>query len=373
MADQTQSRTAPIILRAVRIWSGLYLLAFVASHLTNLSFGLISIEAMDAARPYVTGIWTGAITGTILMAALLAHFILGLWALYVRPTLRTNAQDIVQLVTGLLVVPLLATHAIGISMAANSGLHFGYMDTIRLFWLFSPGIGLLQVTLIAVVWVHGCAGLFTWLRSKENAGRILRWLYVAAVAVPILALLGYAEAGREMLQANATGGEIAQMPPIPEDVTVPFALIKQVTNWVIYGSALLAIFTLVARQIRVTLQPSQKVALIRDDSDEMASNSTITLLDGFRQNDQPHASLCEGRGRCGTCAVRIIHTEFPLSKPSELEQRTLTRVKAPPGARLACQVKAAGGKVTVAALYPADYTFEDSRPTAKSTPEEAPA
>jgi len=351
------------VLRALRIWSGLYLLVFVASHLINLSFGLVSIAAMDAVRPIVTGIWTGAITGTILIAALLTHFVLGLWAIYVRPTLRTNAQDAVQLLTGLFVVPLLATHAIGISMAGNAGMHFGYVDTIRLFWLQVPGLGLLQVTLIAVVWVHGCAGLFTWLRAKDNAHRILRWLYVAAVAVPILALLGYAEAGREMLTAGFRGAPIAKNPPIPEGVTVPFAFIKQVTSWVIYGSAVLAGLTLVARWIRMSLQPVQKVVLLRDDSEDMASNSTLTLLDGFRLNDQPHASLCEGRGRCGTCAVRVLNTEYPLPKPSELEQRTLLRVNAPPGARLACQVKAAGGRVAVQAIYPTDYTFEDERPT----------
>lgn len=365
--------TPAIILRAVRICSGLFLLAFVTSHLTNLSFGLISIDAMDAARPYLSGFWTGPITGTLLFASLLSHFFLGLWAIYVRPTLRTNTQDIVQLLTGVLVVPLLATHAIGIAMAANAGLNLGYADAIRLFWLGAPTIGLLQVVMLSVVWVHGCAGLFTWLRSKENAGRLLYWLYLFAVIVPVVALLGYAEAGREMLIAGQNGGDLAQNPAMPENVTVPFAQIRQITNYVIIGSSVLAALTLAARLIRVTLQQTQKVVLVRDGGPQMLSTSALSMLDGFQRNDQLHANLCAGRGRCGTCAVQVINSDFPLPSPSEMEQRTLYRVGAPEGARLACQLKPAGGKVEVLAIYPADYTFEDARPTDAPSASEAPA
>lgn len=370
MIRKRTTMTPALALRAVRIWSGLFLLAFVTSHLINLSFGLISIEAMDAARPYLSGVWTGQITGAVLLASLVSHFFLGLWALYVRPTLRTNTQDIVQLLTGALVVPMLATHAVGISMAANAGLHLGYADAIRIFWLQVPAIGLMQVVMLSVVWVHGCAGLFNWLRAKENAVRLLYWLYSFAVIVPVIALLGYAEAGREMLAAGHVGAPLAQTPPLPENITVPFALIKQMTNAVIIGSVVLTGLTLIARLVRVTLQTTQQVVLVRDGSPEMVSTSALSILDGFRRNDQLHANLCAGRGRCGTCAVRIVKTDFPLPSPSELEQQTLHKVGAPEGARLACQLKPAGGTVEVVALYPADYTFEDERPSqALSAPE----
>lgn len=372
MTNPNTTLTPAIVLRAVRIWSGLFLLAFVTSHLTNLSFGLISIAAMDSARAYLSGVWTGPVTGSLLLASFVTHFLLGLWALYVRPTLRTNTQDIVQLLTGVLVVPLLATHAVGISMAANAGLILGYADVIRIFWLQSPTIGLMQVVMLSVVWVHGCAGLFTWLRSKEQAGQLLNWLYFLAVIVPIVALLGYAEAGREMLIAGQQGASLAQNPALPEDVTVPFALIKQVTNSVIIGSIILAGLTLVARLIRLSTQTTHQVVLVRDGSPGMISNSALSMLDGFELNDEPHASLCAGRGRCGTCAVRIVKSEFPLPSPSELELRTLYRVGAPAGSRLACQVKPAGGRVEVLAIYPADYTFEDARPSDAPSTSEVP-
>lgn len=373
MTREKTTMPLAIVVRALRIWSGLFLLAFVTSHLTNLSLGLVSIEAMDRARPYLSGVWTGQVIGTVLLASLVCHFLLGLWAIYVRPTLRTNTQDIVQLMTGVLVMPLLATHAIGISMAANAGLEFGYVGTIRLFWLGAPTIGLLQVIMLSVVWVHGCAGLFTWLRSKESASRLLHWLYLLAVIIPVVALLGYAEAGREMLAAGHNGAVIAQSPAIPENVVVPFAQIKQITNIVIIGSLILAALTFAARLVRLTLQTTQDVFLVRDGGPQMTSSSALSILDGFELNDVLHANLCTGRGRCGTCAVRIIKSEFPLPSPSELELRTLYRIGAPSGARLACQVKPDGGRVEVLAVYPADYTFEDARPLDEPSASEAPA
>ena len=106
--ERSQQRNSGLIIRAVRIWSGLILLIFVTSHLLNLSLGLISIEAMDAARPYLSGIWASPVLGPVLLASLICHFALGLWTIYRRPILRTGTQDLVQLFAGVMVVPLLA-------------------------------------------------------------------------------------------------------------------------------------------------------------------------------------------------------------------------------------------------------------------------
>ena len=373
MTAPAAKRTPALVMRTLRIWSGLFLLIFVTGHLTNLSLGLISISAMDAARPYLSGFLTGPITGPILTLALLCHFLLGLWAIYVRPTLRTNTQDIVQLMTGVLVVPLLATHAIGVSMMARAGVDLGYADAIRMFWLLNPTLGLMQIVMLSVVWVHGCAGLFTWLRSKENAGNVLTWLYFLAVLVPVLALLGYAEAGREMLISQRDGTSLSVVPALPPGIDPPFAQIMSTINTVILGSLLLAALTFLARFIKLWSQETQPVALIRNGGNEMASSSGLSVLDGFHKNNQPHANLCAGRGRCGTCTVRVLRSDFPLPDPSELEQRTLYRTGAPRGARLACQLKPEGGSIEVEALYPADYTFEDARPTDSPNTSEATA
>jgi len=357
--ERSQERNSGLIVRAVRIWSGLVLLVFVTSHLLNLSLGLISIEAMDAARPYLSGIWGSPVLGPVLLASLISHFALGLWTIYRRPTFRTGIQDLVQLFAGVMVVPLLATHALGVAAMKINELPFGYASAIQYFWLDQPTLGLLQVVMLSVVWIHGCAGLFIWLRSKESMRNVLGWIYPLAVAVPLLALFGYAEAGRSILiQAQSTPVPAPQS-PMPTELRLPFETAAIITKQIIWGSLGLAVLTFAARALRIKLQPNQVVSLRRGDAGPMATTSNLSVLDSFKENDQPHAGLCAGRGRCGTCAVRIVLSEFPLPEPTTLEQKTLRRIGADQDVRLACQLVPSGGLLEVDPIYPADYSFKD--------------
>ncbi|MBW4708963.1 (2Fe-2S)-binding protein [Roseobacter sp. YSTF-M11] len=368
--DRSLASVAGLALRTTRIVSGLFLLFFVTSHLLNLSLGVISIEAMDAARPYLSTIWSRQPLASLLLLSLLVHFLLGLWAIYRRPTLRTNAQDVVQLLSGVAVIPLLAVHAVGVATLKIDGIPFGYAQAIKFFWLGAPQIGLLQVIMLSVVWVHGCAGLFTWLRAKEGMRNALAWIYPLAVAVPVIALMGYAEAGRGVLiaaqappvetpQYAAPAEKPAEAPSTPAKERIPYEVVKQITNQVIWWSLGLAALTFMARAIRLALQTSQKVILTRGSAPPLHTTSGLSLLDSFRAHQHPHASLCEGRGRCGTCAVRITLSEFPLPAPTALEAKTLLRIGADDTVRLACQLVPSGGAVTVEPLHPADYSFKD--------------
>lgn len=363
---RTEAQRSALMMRMSRILSGLFLLAFVTSHLLNLSLGVISIEAMDNARPVLTGIWSNPVVGPILLLALIVHFILGLWSIYRRPTLQTNLQDSVQIVTGLLVIPLMATHVVGAASLGINGVNFNYAVATKFFWLDQPQIGLLQVILLSIVWIHGCAGLFTWLRSREDMRSILGWLYPVAVAVPVMALMGYAEAGRGVLidaqEARTSAPSYSENAPLTATRTppiIPYKVVKEVTNQIIWWSLGLAALTLAAREVRVRLHPFEHVQLKRGDCAPIATTSKLTVFDSFRIGNQPHAGLCEGRGRCGTCAVRILASEFPLPQPTALEIKTLSRIGADEDTRLACQLTPSGGSLEVEPLYPADYSFKD--------------
>lgn len=383
-------RSIALIIRATRIWTGLYLLGFVTCHLINLSFGLVSISAMDAARPVLTEPWVGPVAGPIMTVVLLLHFLLGLYAIYQRPTLRTNTQDLVQLFSGVLVMPLLATHLIGVRMSHDFGFEINYAVLNHLFWVVDPRIGLIQVLTLTIVWIHGMAGLFVWMRSSDRMRHVLPWLYPMAVAIPVVALLGYAEAGYTVLEQARIAAEqvvdpVDAMDPVdgvdgatePEaefeteaatdaapaspaiDAIDPVARIKATTNRVIWISIGLAGLALLAREIRVTVHRTRSVALVRGQLGAVSSTSQLTILDGLRHNHVAHAQLCAGRGRCGTCAVRVISSEFPLPEMTPLEVRTLKSVDAPDGARLACQCTPTGGRVVFEPLYPADFSFAD--------------
>jgi len=357
--ERSQQRNSGLIIRAVRIWSGLILLVFVTSHLLNLSLGLISIEAMDAARPYLSGIWASPVLGPLLLASLVSHFVLGLWTIYRRPTLRTGTQDLLQLFAGVMVVPLLATHAVGVAAMKINEFPFGYEAAIQFFWLGQPALGLLQVVMLSVVWVHGCAGLFIWLRSKESMRNMLGWIYPLAVAVPLLALFGFAEAGRSVLMEAQTAQAPAPQSPMPAEMKVPFETVKSITKQIIWWSIGLALLTFALRGLRIKLEPNQSVSLRRGDAAPIATTSKLSVLDSFKENDQPHAGLCAGRGRCGTCAVRVVLSEFPLPEPTALETKTLRRIGAGQDTRLACQLMPVGGLLELEPIFPADYSFKD--------------
>lgn len=354
------------LLRSLRIVTGLYLLGYVTSHLINLSLGLISIEAMDAARPYLTGIWSNEVTGLILLTVLLVHYGIGLWSVYDRPRIGGTVQDMVQAISGLTILPLLSIHAVGVVMLQGVGVDVDYNLILRIFWLSNPGYGLIQVLLLSVAWVHGAAGLFMWLRAKHSMARVLPWLYPLGVAIPVLALLGYTAAGRVVL-VSGIGPQIVQSEIAPGAVVpdVPYALIMQVQSWVMWGSIILGLLVLIARVLRRWLSKPTVIRLTTKNVGSFHGRTGQTLLDALRTQGQPHANLCSGRGRCGTCAVRLLGADTELPAASTLEQATLDRIDKGPDVRLACQLPLiSGGALQVERVFAPDFSFDahDSDP-----------
>ena len=405
-------------MRSLRAVTGLYLLAYVTLHLINLSIGLISLEAMDAARPYLSGIWSGPGFWYVLMLALLVHYVLGLWSLYCRPSLTGTSQDVVQALSGLIIIPLLATHALGVGGLKSANVEVTYEMVNRAFWLSNPGVGLTQVLLISVVWVHGCAGLFMGLRARQGAVNILPWLYPLAVAVPVLALLGYTQAGRLALteglspvieqtpsaygsapgadayssapEANAYGSapetnaygsapEASAYGSAPEanaygsaPEAVSFRDIARKTNWTIWISLGLGALVLGARALRKWITNPAPVTIVTEGVGQITGQTGQTLLDAFRSQNQPHANLCSGRGRCGTCAVRILGGSHEPPPATPLEQATLDRLDYGADVRLACQLPLhESGYLEIARVLPPDYTFD--LPPVKRPPQKASA
>lgn len=95
------------LVRRIRLVMGLVLLAFVVSHLANLSLGLVSLESMAAARPIFMYVWHTPIGLFALYGSLLGHMLLGLVALYTQRILRMSPFNAIQLIMALLLPPLL--------------------------------------------------------------------------------------------------------------------------------------------------------------------------------------------------------------------------------------------------------------------------
>ena len=182
----------------LRLASGLVLLAFLASHMANHALGLISWQAMEAGRDVFLAVWRNPVGTTLLLGGLVVHFVLVFYSLYRRRTLRGLPRaEIVQLLAGLAIPPLVVLHVI-----ANRVLHerFGINDSyawvLLSLWQWDPIEGVKQSITLVVAWVHGAIGMHHWLRLKPWYPAVVPYLYTAALLLPVLALLGFAAGGR---------------------------------------------------------------------------------------------------------------------------------------------------------------------------------
>ena len=192
----------PVRLREVRLASGLILGAFLLTHFGNHALGLVSVEAMEAGRRSFNLLWRHPVGTILLYGSLLLHFLLALQALYRRRTLRMPVREAMQLALGLSLPFLLVAHVTGTRIEfALTGHDSGYPEVVRNLWILSPGSGARQAATLLIAWLHGCLGIAFWLRPKPWFPRYGLLLYTGALVVPLLALLGFAEAGQEIAAA----------------------------------------------------------------------------------------------------------------------------------------------------------------------------
>jgi adenylate cyclase len=398
--------------RRLRIATGLVLFVYVAFHLVNVSLGLYSIGLMEAARPWFQGFWTSIPGVALLSLAFLTHAVLGLHALFWRNTFRMTRLDAIQLLTSLCIIPLLVPHIVGTAIAADL---FDYDPTFRsllgLFWIDVPSEGLRQVFTLVFVWVHGVIGLFTWMRVQRWWTRVSAVLYPLAVVIPVLALLGFVHAGKELTapaaaaavengaavtpadadgqdRPQATGSEptttgepapaAAPNPPLTgEALQQAVATLDRIKWRAIWIFVALVGLTLFARAVRLRRDRTRlRIAWV--NGPEFTVDAGPSVLQIAQMQHIPHAHLCRGRGRCGTCRVRIVESEFPLPPRNDVERQTLGRIGGGEDVRLACQLVPDGGWLRVERLVTPDLRPADlremRRPTAApAAPEPEPA
>ena len=354
------------------ISTGLVMFVFITMHLLNLSLGLISVEVMEAWRGTLSGVWSFLPLKVLLQLSLLLHFALALASLYLRNTLKVPAYDTVQMIAGVMIIPLLGQHVFGIMAVGELGLEPTYPLVLGQFWVNSPAQGLVQIIMLVVAWIHGAIGVYTWLQSRDGSPRVMPFFYPFVVALPIMAMLGYVEAGRQIIPV-AEGGEgfvLADDPnaagPSVDPSQIP-AIIQQAQDrsaFAARASLGLVALVLLARWLRLRGRDQGRVQVTYAGSRpaRFEAETGLTLLEMARANDVPHASVCRGRGRCGTCRVRVLSGADTIAPPGEAEARVLAYWNAAPDERLACQVKPDSGAVLVERVIQPDYSnLDDAR------------
>ena len=327
--------------RRARIASGVVLFVFVATHLINHALGLISLAAMEAGRWAFLALWRNPVGTTLLAGAILVHVALAAWSIYLRRQFRMPFWEGLQIALGLTIPLLLVDHLVGTRVASEQyGFEDSYTAMVLLFWVLKPQLAAWQSILLLVAWVHGCMGIHYWLRMQPWYARIRMVLYTVVVLLPVLALLGFSQAGRFVATLAADPIWIREtfVDARAPDMMANAAL-RHVGDMIKLALAALLAVTLAARAARQVIERGSLVRITYPGARVVSVPMGFSILEASRQERIPHASVCGGRGRCSTCRVRVLSGSGPLPPPGPVEARVLNRLNASPDVRLACQLR----------------------------------
>ena len=330
-----------MMIRRIRLVSGLVLLSYLTTHFINHSLGLVSLDAMEAGRNWFVAFWRHPVPTAALYGSLSMHLSLAFYSLYRRQHLRMPLWEALQLVLGLTIPLLLAAHLVGTRVAHEwFNVRDSYTLIVLALWLTAEN-SFRQILLLIVAWTHGCIGFHFWLRLRSWYPRIVPVFFALALLLPTLALLGYVQAGREI------SDRIARRPDWLDRVLVAAnaprghdrELLRLVQDRLLLGFAATLGLVLLLRAARYARERRNRIRITYPGGVEVAVPRGMTVLEASRFARIPHASVCGGRGRCSTCRVRILRPleSLPPAKPDEV--RVLERVGAPPNVRLACQLR----------------------------------
>lgn len=346
--------------RQLRLYSGLVLAVYVTLHLVNHTLGIFSIEAMDALRSKIVPIWHHPVGTVALYGALTVHFVLALYSVYRRETFRMSTREAIQLSLGLLVIPMLLAHVVG-TRVAQSLLNYDvtYHYVVTTLWN-NDWYRIKQPLLLLIVWGHVICGLHFWLRLKPWYKSAIPYVYPVAIALPLLALLGFARAGLQTGEFDTTPEQMAQIFARWSDADPEQRrFVSGLADWGLWIFAILLCATLIARKTRQLRYAKHVHHIIHPAAGTVAGRDGQTVLETLRSARIPHASVCGGKARCTTCRVRIGQGLESLDKPSKLEAAALRRIGAEANVRLACQTRPTRD-ISVTPLLQAKATIEDT-------------
>lgn len=357
-------KPGPAALGTARLWTGLILFAFVLCHLTNHAFGIISLDAQNAAAKLLSDPWASPVGIVVLSGAALIHVSVNLYSLWRRRTLRLKGWEWVQFLSGLLIPILMLDHALANRLLIDLyRANTDYYVVQGFFWLAAPAYAAKQAIALIVAWIHGSIGMWHWLKMKRWFARAQTLLLASAIVIPALSLAGFIASGNETLREAASDPEYLQFLLDDANWTPEFlggVHSIYLNSLAIYGAILGSIA--VAWTIRRAKAGLGAARVVYGEGKAMALLPGATLLETLRANGVPHPSVCGGRGRCTTCRVLVRSGFDALPAPEVVEANALHRIGFPDHVRLACQIRPSGALSVVPLLSPHATPADGRRP-----------
>ncbi len=332
-----------ISIRQVRLGCGLVLFAYLVSHFLNHALGNVSMEALAGGVYYHTLFWQFLPVAIVFYAAALIHAGLGFWALYDRRQFRWKAIEPIQLVLGLSIPALIISHVAGVRLGQTLFGHEKlYPQVFFALWIVWPYKMWLMFAALIVSWVHGCIGLYFWLRMKAFYKTAAPFLLAAAVLIPALAMLGLYQGGRSVVDNDSKEWRAENLSRQQVGTSAEQTVLNSIEEYFLIGYLGLLGFVLLARGVRaLNERRAGMVSLSYGNGKTVRVPKGLSVLEASLRNNVPHASVCGGRARCSTCRIRVIGDCASLPEPSMREAFVLNRVGAgaDPAIRLACQLR----------------------------------
>src|SRR6202140_2412 len=332
-----------ISVRQIRLGCGLVLFAYLVSHFLNHALGNISMDALATGVYYHMAFWQFLPVTIAFYTAALLHAGLGIWALYERRQFRWKAIEPLQLVLGLSIPALVITHVAGVRLGQTLFGHEKlYPQVFFAYWIVWPYKMWLMFAVLNISWVHGCIGLYFWLRMKAFYQRAAPFLLAAAVLVPTLAILGLYQGGRSVVDSDSVEWRAGNLLPDQGGTPAQQALLSSIEDYFLIGYLGLVGLVLLGKGARALQERrAGMITLSYGNGRTVRVPKGLSVLEASLRYQVPHASVCGGRARCSTCRIRVIGDCSTLPKPSPREAFVLDRVGtgSDPAIRLACQLR----------------------------------
>src|SRR5262249_56322588 len=142
--------------RRLRLAAGLIMLCYLTMHFSMHPLGNVSFEAMQWGSRIHDFVWHSTPGTVALYGAFAIHFTLALYALYDRRSFRMGGGELVRLLLGFSILPLLLHHfAAGRYVYSAFDVTRRYDVVLTVYFSFVPFWGCRQLTVLLIPCPHG--------------------------------------------------------------------------------------------------------------------------------------------------------------------------------------------------------------------------
>jgi len=190
----------------IRLWSGLIVLFYLATHLLNHASGVFGIDFMEKSREFFLLFWRNPVLNYLVVVSLLVHLFFTLFKVLYKKSLKgMRTYEWFQFISGLIIPITLIPHVVSTKV-----LHELYQIndsyTLILINVTRPDL-IYFLFVILFCWGHGLIGLTYYLNLKPWYPKVKQYIFSFGIVIPLLATMGIFMAKQEIsfLEKNKSG------------------------------------------------------------------------------------------------------------------------------------------------------------------------